>query len=64
MYDLRVFFPGEPACRVSVPIVYASDVMASIPQILQVHYGCERIDVMLDTTRLFALDGAGRALRD
>jgi len=47
-----------------VPLVYASDVMASIPQLLKVHLGCERIDVMMDTTRLFALDGAGHALRD
>jgi len=35
--------------------------MASIPQILKVHHGCERIDVMMDTTKLFAHDGAGHA---
>lgn len=48
--------------RLSVSCDRASQAMSQISELLGAHPGCERIDVMLDDRKLFAVDCSGNAL--
>ncbi len=62
MYDLEVFYPGDRIARHTERVQAASDVLSVVPKLLGVHAGCERIEVMNDEVRLFAVDRAGNTL--
>lgn len=64
MYSLRVMKPGSIAPLETVELDRAADVLTCIPELLARHAGCERIEVLASTTRLFAVDCHGQRLED
>jgi hypothetical protein len=62
MYQLLVFFPGKRGPHATVRVQRASEVLEMIPKLLGDHGGCERVVVMVDHVRLFAVDCKGNRL--
>jgi hypothetical protein len=64
MYRLNVIHRGQAQPTETVDFERAADVLAAIPTLLGRHTECERIEVMLGQTRLFAVDCKGARLAD
>jgi len=64
VYTLQVFYPGDSTVRQTVRVDRAADVLTIIPELLEQHDGCERIVVLLDAVRLFAVDCQGNRILD
>jgi hypothetical protein len=62
MYRLLVFYEGSTLPRETITIHRASEVLTSIPELLQQNSGCHRIEVFADNARLFAVDCHGNTL--
>jgi hypothetical protein len=62
MYQLLVYYPGKAGVQATFIVERAAEVLDLIPKLLAEHRGCERVVVMLDQTRLFAVDCAGNRL--
>ncbi len=62
MYELQVFYEGK--LHHTERRTGAADVLARIPVLLQEHEGCEKVVVMFDRMRLFAVDCKGNRLAD
>ena len=62
MYELHVYYPGEPRPRLTERVRRAAEALDSISRLLAAHRGCERIVVMLSGLRLFSVDCAGNRL--
>lgn len=56
MYVLRVFYPGSPTPDETVSVTDAAHVLTRIPELLEKHPGCEKVVVMAEGLRLFAVD--------
>jgi hypothetical protein len=59
VYRIDVFFAGEKTPRKTLETENAAAVLAAIPNALNDHDGCERLEVFLDYTRLFRVDCQG-----
>lgn len=62
MYRLQVFYEGAPRPRETVELDRAGAVLTEIPKILEKHRECARVEVWINSTRLFAVDCAGNRL--
>ena len=62
MYQLLVFYPGERLPHTTTKVAKAADVLELISTLLAEHGGCERVVVMNDGVRLFAVDCMGNRL--
>jgi hypothetical protein len=62
VYRILVYHPGEKNPRVTLDAPRGSEALALIPQLLAEHSECERVVVMHDQTRLFAVDCKGNRL--
>ena len=62
MYDLLVFYGGDPQVRERHAVERAAEVLALIPELLKAHHGCEHIVVMFGDRRLLAVDCAGNRI--
>ena len=63
-YTLEVHFGADAKPRHTETITGAQQVLARIPFLLQVHSECERVVVLMWTTRLFSVDCKGNRLSD
>jgi len=59
MYHLTIYYPGDDRPRLTVHLETGRDALDAIRGLLKDHAGCERIDVHLGVTKLFAADGQG-----
>jgi hypothetical protein len=62
MYQLQVYFPGDPVPQAAYHTQSASAVIDLVQKALADHAGCERVVVTLSGARLFAVDCAGNRL--
>jgi len=62
MYQLQVYYPGDPAQRATYQTSVAAEVIDLVQKALADHAGCERVVVTLSGIRLFAVDCAGNRL--
>ena len=62
MYSLEVYLPNERRPHHTEHIRVASEALARIPFLLQEHGSCERVVVLFDAVRLFAVDCKGNTL--
>lgn len=63
MYELRVFYRDDPIIRDRITLTHAANVVARLPELLGKHGECDRIEVMLGPTCLFAVDCKGNRIR-
>lgn len=64
MYRLHVFAPDADSPTEVVAVRDAQDVLQRIPELLERHPHCRRIDVLAGLTRLFSVDCKGDRLKD
>jgi hypothetical protein len=62
VYTLKVFYAGETVPRHVESTLSAKEVLTRVHALLAEHHGCEHIVVLLDSTRLFAVDCKGNRL--
>ncbi len=62
VYTLQVFYNG--ALDHTERLTGAAEVLARIPELLHEHHGCEKIVVLLERTKLFAVDCKGNRIDD
>jgi hypothetical protein len=62
MYHFRVHYGGEFCAREKYSVDNASSVLKMLSRLLATHPVCERINVYVDATLLFAVDGDGNQL--
>ena len=62
MYRLLVYYPEQTGIHATIHVDRSADVLTRIPQLLAEHDGCERVVVMFNDTRLFAVDCEGNRL--
>ncbi|HEY8618062.1 hypothetical protein [Phenylobacterium sp.] len=62
MYRLRVIHPGAAFPTETVSLERAADVLTAIPELLARHADCDRVEVMANDSKLFAVDCKGNRL--
>ncbi len=62
MYELTVFCPDVERPTEKRSFENAADALAAIPKLMEDHPGCERVEVYLNTTRLFTVDCEGNTI--
>jgi hypothetical protein len=60
VYTLEVFYDGK--ADHAERLQSAADVLSRIPVLLEAHAGCEKIVVLINGVRLFAVDCKGNTL--
>jgi hypothetical protein len=62
MYELAVFKPGEDYASERVTLTRSSEVLQTIPVLLERHSECERVEVHHAGALLFSVDCKGNRI--